>query len=313
MRKIIITDLIIQLITANMIESLMRYLGCHVSVAGGLPNGIVNASALDVNTIQIHPTPPQRWASKVSTPEDIAAFITAQKNSPVKMMFAHAIYLINLAQPDKQKFHLSKMSIVAYLDFFKAINKEAKAQKSDLISGGVVVHTGSGIHYDTEKEALDRCIYGYNWILENSEFGDVLIESSAGAGKVIGDTLEELAILRNGIEQKNRIKFCIDTQHMFVSGYNWRENLDGIVKNIEDTIGLENIAVFHLNDSKTPWNSKKDRHENLGEGEIGEDALKAAINHPKLKNIPCVMETPNMKDIESAQIDVKKLKAWAKD
>jgi deoxyribonuclease-4 len=289
----------------------MRLLGAHVSTAGGLSNAIKNGQELGINTIQIHPTAPQRWATKLPSSEDIKNFVLAQKESDIKMLFAHAIYLINLAQPEKQKFHLSKMSLVTYLDLFKEITHIAKEEDADIQTGGVVVHPGSGIHYPTEKEALDRCVYGINWILENATFGTLLLEASAGAGQVIGDQLEELATLRDGSEQKDRVKFCLDTQHMFVSGYNWTDKLEGIITQIEQTIGLENVALVHLNDSKTPHASKKDRHENLGEGLIGEETIKKIINHPKLKNIPMVMETPNLKDIETAKTEVAKLKEWA--
>jgi len=289
----------------------MRYLGAHVSVAGGLANGIIAATTLQINAIQIHPTPPQRWTSKPLETAPIETFIKAQKKSPVKIVFAHAIYLINLAQPDKQKFHLSKLSLVHYLDFMSNLETIAKNYESDLVSGGVVVHVGSAIHYPSKQEALDRVLYGINWILENAPKGQLLLESSAGSGQIIGEKLEDLAWLRDKAEQRERIGFTLDTEHMFASGYDWT-NADAVVSEIERALPLDKVALIHLNDSKVPCGSKKDRHENLGEGLIGETALKTIINHPKLKAIPMILETPRMKSLEEATVDVEKLKNWAK-
>ncbi|MCC7303952.1 deoxyribonuclease IV [bacterium] len=290
----------------------MRYLGAHVSVAGGLQNGIITGIELGINTIQIHPTAPQRWISKPVDTAGIETMIKAQKHSPVKIVFAHAIYLINLAQPDKQKFHLGKMALVHYLDFMKDVDSISKSYESDLQAGGVVVHVGSAIHYPNKQEALERVSYGINWILENSRGGELLLESSAGSGQVIGEKLEDLHWLYEKTEQKDRIGIALDTEHMFASGYDWTKT-DEVVHEVENVLPLDLVKVIHLNDSKVPCGSKKDRHENLGEGLIGEEALKRVINHKKLKNIPMVLETPRMKSIDEAKIDIAKLKDWAEN
>jgi len=290
----------------------MRYLGAHVSTAGGLSNAIIAAKQLDINTIQIHPTAPQRWTSKPIEIAEIEGMVKAQKQSPVKMVFAHAIYLINLAQPDKQKFHLGKLSLVHYLNFMRDLATIAKQYAGDIIAGGVVVHVGSAIHYPAKQEAMDRVLYGLNWILEQAPAGQLLLESSAGSGQAIGEKLEDLAWLRENSEQKERISIALDTEHMFASGYDWT-NPETVVAQVEKAIPLDLVSLIHLNDSKVPCGSKKDRHENLGDGLIGEDALKQIINHPKLKHIPMVLETPHMKSIEGARIDVEKLKEWAQE
>ena len=238
--------------------------------------------------------------------------VKAQKQSPVKMVFAHAIYLINLAQPDKQKFHLGKISLVHYLNFMRDLATIAKQYDSDIIAGGVVVHVGSAIHYPTKQAAIDRVLYGLNWILEQAPTGQLLLESSAGSGQIIGERLEDLAWLRENSEQKERISIALDTEHMFASGYDWT-NPNEVVTQVENLIPLKLISLIHLNDSKVPCGSKKDRHENLGDGLIGEEALKQIINHPKLKHIPMVLETPHMKSVDEVAIDIEKLKAWAQD
>ena len=107
---------------------------------------------------------------------------------------------------------------------------------------------------------------------------------------------------------KERVGYVLDTQHMFVSGYDWRNNLEQIVQDIESILGLENVKAIHLNDSLTEFGSHKDRHANLGEGEIGLNAIKEIINHPKLKDIPMMLETPAMKKPDTMKIEIEKLK-----
>ena len=280
----------------------MRNLGCFVSVAGGLENGIKNGESLGINTIMIHPTPPQRWNSKEFEEDKMKAIKVALDSSEiVNTVHMHGIYLINLANPDKQKFHLSKISIKHYLELAEYID-----------SPGVVFHTGSFKDIEPE-EGFKRVAYGIDWIIENSESSKPLfLEVAAGAGKVIGSSFEDLARIKEMVKQGDRVQFCLDTQHMWASGYDIKNDLDGVVDQIQKVLGLENIRCVHFNDSKTDFNSKKDRHENLGDGVIGEDAMKSFLNHPKLKKIDFVMETPNVKSFETAAIEVEKLLSWAK-
>lgn len=289
----------------------MRYLGAHVSTAGGLANAMTAGTALGVNTIQIHPSAPQRWITKPIDTAQTETMIKRQKDSPVKLLFAHAIYLINLANPDKQKFHLSKMALVEYLNFMRDIQTIAGHYQSDLQAGGVVVHIGSAVHAESKEAALETAVKGVNWVLEQAPKGALLLESSAGSGQVIGANLADLLWVREHAEQKERIFVALDTEHMFASGYNWQDP-DAIVTEVEKLFPLSLVKLIHLNDSKVPCGSKKDRHENLGEGLIGEESLKAIINHPKLKNIPMVLETPRMgADLAEAKLEVDKLLAWA--
>ncbi len=291
-----------------------RLLGAHVSTAGGLQNSIFNAQYLKINAAQIHPSAPQRWITKDLDPGKIEEMIKAHKKYPdLKVVFAHAIYLINLANPDKQKFHLSKMAVVVYLNFMHYVNTVAPKFSSDLKIGGVVVHPGSAKHTNNADEAISLVQKGLNWILENSEGGTVLLETTAGAGQVIGDTFEELARLRQNSIEPERVKFCIDTQHMWASGYNLIDDLEKIVKNLDKTLGLENVLLIHLNDSATELGSHKDRHANLGEGTIGLKGLARFINHPALKHIPVVLEVPGLKSLETAKEQVEILYKIAED
>ena len=285
----------------------MRYLGAHVSAAGGLENSIKNGVELGVNSIQTMFSPPMRWAMKAVEDDQIEAFVEAQRDSGVEKLLIHGIYLINLARQDKQMFHKSKVSLQNHLEAIWKIEKLSRKKGNDHFEAlGVTFHPGSAKDC-TPEEGVQRIAYGLDWILERVEGGMILLESSAGAGNIMGDTLEELAEMREFTEQKDRVGYVLDTQHMFVSGYDWRNDLEDIIAKIENTIGFEHLKCFHLNDSKQPFNSHKDRHENLGDGEIGMDAITALVNHPKLKDIPFILETPALKDMKTAKAEVEVL------
>jgi len=140
----------------------------------------------------------------------------------------------------------------------------------------------------------------------------LLLEVAAGAGSIIGDRVEELATIYEKVEQKDRVGFALDSQHLWASGYDLAHELETIIKNFDAVLSIDKIWAIHLNDSKTALASKKDRHENLGDGSIGNEALSAFVNHPKLRTIPFILETPGLKEMETAKIEVEKLKALAR-
>lgn len=290
-----------------------RNIGAFVSCAGGLYKAIENGTTLGVNTIMIHPTPPQRWNSKSFDEEIIVKYNEAKAKSKIEKVYFHGIYLVNLANPDKQKFHLSKISLVYYLDLLARVQAD-----------GVVFHTGSFKDIG-EEEGFDRVIYGLNWIfdnltdaskeyIENSKIPRLLLECAAGSGSVIGDRMEELKRIYDGIkpEHKHKLGFCLDTQHMYASGYDIVNDVEGVAKQIDEILGLEKVRAVHFNDSKTELASNKDRHEDLGKGLIGEKGMKGFLNHPKLKHFDFVMETPSLGDFPNGAMEqVEILKKWA--
>jgi deoxyribonuclease-4 len=282
-------------------KSDQRGLGCHVSVSGGLENGIKNGEALGVNTIQVHPCAPQRWNFKPFADGFEDKFLEARKNSGITRIFFHGIYLINLANPDPKQFGFSKTSLQHDLQLCARINAE-----------GVIFHVGSLKHAEDETSGLQQAAEGINYILSKThEQSRLLLEVSAGAGSVIGSRMEQLATIYEKVEQKSRVGFALDTQHMWASGYDIKNNMESVVKNIGDAFSFDKVWAIHLNDSKTALESKIDRHANLGEGEIGTEALQAFINHPNLKHIPVILETPGLKEPATAKIEVEKLQSIA--
>ncbi|WKZ30685.1 MAG: deoxyribonuclease IV [Candidatus Dojkabacteria bacterium] len=287
-----------------------RYLGAHVSASGGLKNAIANGLELEVNSIQTMFSAPMRWSTKDIDEKQIEEFAEAAANSNIKKILFHGVYLINLARAEKQMFHLSKLSLLTHLSASAKLAEGIKERGSECEVLGVTFHPGSAKDL-TPEEGVKRISYGLNWILEQLKGGMILLESSAGSGQIMGDTLEELVAMREGVEDKARVGYVLDTQHMFVSGYDWRDNLDGIISQIESTIGLENVKAFHLNDSMKPFDSHKDRHANLGEGEIGSEAIKKLLSHSKLADKPFILETPNLKSMATARKEVAVLKSLA--
>jgi apurinic endonuclease APN1 len=277
-----------------------RYFGAHVSCAGGLHNAVKAAIELGINTIQVHPSPPQRWNSHPFPEGAEEAFNAARRGTCLEKVFFHAIYLINMATPDPQKFHLAKTSLLNYLDLSSRID-----------GAGVIFHVGSMKDQPDEAEGYDRVVSGLNWVLERApENSRLIMEVAAGSGSIIGDRVEELELIYSQIERKELVGFGLDTQHMWASGYDLVRDLESVITNIEKSLTLEKVWSIHLNDSKTELASKKDRHENIGDGLIGRDALKAIFTHQKLLSIPFILETPALEDLTGARSEIDKLIAF---
>ncbi len=275
-----------------------RYFGAHVTSAGGLEAAITAGKQLNINTIQIHPCPPQRWNSKPFAKDVEKKFNDQRSDSGIEKVFFHGIYLINLANPDDQKYHLSKLSLVHDLELLSRM-------KGD----GVIFHMGSLKDQPDEALGLKRVADGINWVMSNSpKDARLILEVAAGSGKVIGDKLEELATVYSMVEEKDRVGFGLDSQHLWASGYDLKDNLEGFIAQLETILTIDKVWAFHLNDSMTALGSKKDRHANIGEGEIGSEAIEKIVNHSKLKEIPLILETPGLKSPETATIEVEKLR-----
>jgi apurinic endonuclease APN1 len=279
-----------------------RYFGAHVSAAGGLKNAVGAAIELEINTIQVHPSPPQRWNTAPFAPGVEEPFLEAQKGSCLEKVFFHAIYLINMATPDNHKFQSAKNSLIHYLDFNARIG-----------GSGVIFHVGSMKDQEDEAVGYDRVVSGLNYVMEKApDNARLILEVAAGAGAVIGDKVEELAMIYSQLERKENVGFGLDTQHMWASGYDFQNDLEAVIENVEKELGLDKVWSIHLNDSKTPLASRKDRHENIGDGLIGKDALHKVFTHKKLAHIPFILETPALESLEGARSEIDKLRAFLK-
>lgn len=284
------------------------YYGIHVSSAGGIENTIKLAQKYRVNAIQIMPTIPMRWATKPLSEDIIQIFVNELEKSDVKKILIHGIYLTNLAREDKQMFHLGKMGLVVYLDFAERVANEISKRKLDAEILGVCFHPGAQKELSYE-DSMERISYGIQWVLDEVPGKQkLLIESTAGTGGTLGRSFTELGILRSRVESKERVGFVIDTEHTYAAGYDWVDNLDGVIEDLDREVGIENVKAIHLNDSAVDLGTNKDRHANLGEGKIGEEAIKKILHRKEFVNIPFIMETPGLKEEVTTNKEVQVLK-----
>lgn len=256
--------------------------GAHVSIAGSLDRAIDRAVGVDADCIQIFGSSPQSWQPFIFPLEQVEKFAAKREEFGIDPVFLHSVYLINLASSNPHILGNSIGSLVQYLKFGKAIETE-----------GVVFHVGSHRGRGFEKVA-EQVVEAMNQIfLRTKGCGKLIIENSAGAGGVIGSTFKEIGLMVKALNSP-RVAVCFDTAHAFESGYDIRtqKGLDQTLAEFDREIGLEKLVLIHANDSKTPLGSNRDRHENIGEGEIGIDGFRGIVNHPDLRDLPFVIETP---------------------
>ena len=211
------------------------YLGAHVSGAGGIENTIKQGDLYDINSIQIMLSPPMRWATKPIPEEIIKKFVNELENSNVKKILIHGIYLTNLAREDKQLFHLGKMGLVIYLDFAERVAKEIEKKKIDSEILGICFHPGSQKELPYE-ESIERVSKGIQWVLDEVKGKQkLLIETTAGTGTNLGRSFEELKKMRDGVKDKERVGFVVDTQHTYAAGYDRVNDLETVKKKKKKT------------------------------------------------------------------------------
>jgi len=260
-------------------------LGAHVSAAGKIYQSLDIAHNLGCDTMQIFSRSPQAWrnGSQIA-PEDIQEFILRRKKYKINPVFIHISYLINLASPDVRLYH---GSIQAYLQDMQEAEK--------LGANYIVTHMGS--HKETSEDAgIKRLIAALNIILEKTKGSKVgiLLENTSGSGSWLGYRFYHQQKIIKGIQEKSRVGLCLDTAHAYLAGYNLatKEGLDRMVDEIEQMVGTKLIKLIHLNDAAGELGCHHDRHDHIGQGQIGLAGMKRIINYPKFKNIPMVLETP---------------------
>ncbi len=259
-------------------------LGVHVSAAGKIYEALERARKLGCNTMQIFSRNPQQWRDKQLDKADIAEFVRRKAAYKIEPVFVHIPYLINLASPN---LRLYKASIAAYIQDME----EAAALEAEYI----VTHMGS--HKETtEEEGLQRLSEALNIILDKTKDSQVniLLENTTGSGSWLGYTFIHQQMVLEKIRLKERIGFCLDTAHAYLAGYDLagEEGLTDLLDEIEGTVKLSRLKLLHLNDAVGKLGSHHDRHDHIGKGGIGLAGMKRIINHPKLAQIPLILETP---------------------
>jgi deoxyribonuclease IV len=260
------------------------YFGAHVGSSGGVWKAIEAGTGIGCEAIQIFAGSPRTWAPTVYKEADAARFRAARAASPIRFVVIHTIYLINLASAKDDFYEKSVTSLVGAV-------VAAEQLGADAIVTHVGSHQGAGFDAGLERvaAALDRAL---------AESPDsrvrVLLENTAGAGGTMGVDFDELATMIAAADGHPRLGLCLDTAHLFEAGYDMRTpaGVETMVTALDAACGRERLVMLHLNDSKTPLGSNRDRHENIGEGELGRDAFAAIVAHPAFADLPGILEVP---------------------
>ncbi len=259
-------------------------IGAHVSPAGGLPKAIERGVERGCRAIQIFNQSPRMWKPTAYRDEDFAAFREAMDASPIDAVLIHAVYLLNCASDDREIRVKSLASLTHSLRVGRAIG-----------AAGVVLHPGSAKTGDVGT-AIARAGETIRAALDDSEGCELHLENTAGAGGTLGRSFEELSGLLDAAGGGERLAVCLDSCHLLASGYDIRtaKGMSSVLRQATRKLGSGRIRSLHLNDSQTPLGSNRDRHANVGAGELGEQGCMAFLAARGLQKLPCVLETPGV-------------------
>lgn len=273
-------------------------LGAHVSTSGGIHTAIDRIEAIGGDCVQIFTQSPRAWRPTNHDPANFERFKERRAEAGIGGVVCHAVYLINLASPNDELYEKSVAALENTVDVASGIEAD-----------GVVFHVGShqGAGFEVSlkrvvpalRKALKRC----------SETTWLLIENTAGTGDTIGRSIDELAALYDALDAHEWLGICLDSCHLYASGYDVtnRGELDRLLGEVDQRIGLERLRALHVNDSKAPLGSNRDRHDNIGDGLIGEE-LGVFLSHPKLQGLPAYLEVPGTDGHGPDAEQVRKLK-----
>ncbi|MEE8446912.1 MAG: deoxyribonuclease IV [Gemmatimonadota bacterium] len=258
-------------------------LGAHVSIAGGLPLAPARAREIGATAMQIFTKGPQRWAERCISGEEAARFRRARAEAGVGVAGSHDSYLINLATSDPELLAKSVRAFRAEMDRCDRLGLDFLVTHPGNATAG---NREAGLRQNAEliAEALD----------ERPGVVRVLIETTAGAGSALGCRFEEIAAMIDRVpaEHRARLGVCLDTAHVFAAGYDLRGDYEGVLETFDEVLGLDTLGLIHCNDSLGTLGSRRDRHADIGAGELGVVPFRALMSDPRLREVPRVIETP---------------------
>ena len=255
------------------------FIGCHVSIAGGVYNAPQRAHDLGAEAMQIFTRSPQGGKAPELTPEIVSAFQENCAQFAISETVVHTPYYINFAS-ENNRIRYGSISVI----------RDELERASLLGCRFVMTHLGSSGNF-SDNEATGRTIEALKKSLEGYEGScELLIENAAGSGKIMGATFSQIATIIKEVAHPKLTGICLDTQHSFASGYDWRE-FDTALAQIDTELGLEKIKLIHANDSKTEFASHKDRHEHIGKGNIGQEAFRNIVTFANKNNVTMILET----------------------
>ena len=273
----------------------MLKIGCHLSVSKGFKHMGEEALSIGANTFQFFTRNPRGGKAKAIDEEDVSALREIMKKNDFATVLGHAPYTLNACSADE------KVRAFAH-----------EAMESDLKRMGYLpssfynFHPGSHVGQGIEV-GIDYIASMLNTLMKPEQTTIVLLETMAGKGTEVGGRFEELKQILDKVILIDKMGVCLDICHIYDAGYDIVNDLDGVLEEFDKIIGLDKLYAIHLNDSKNPFNSHKDRHEKIGEGAIGLEAITRIINHPKLRNLPFFLETPN--ELSGYAEEIKLLKS----
>jgi deoxyribonuclease-4 len=262
----------------------MKYVGAHVSAAGGVENAPLNAAKIGAKAFALFTKNQKQWQAKPLSEENIAAFkknLAAVGISP-RHVLPHDSYLINLGHPDPEK---REKSVLALLDEARRVEQLGLPYLN--------FHPGSHLGAMDEKECLEVIAAGMKRILAETGRVTLLLETTAGQGGYVGYTFEQLAVILALVKREKRSGVCLDTCHVFAAGYDLRtaDTYERTMKKFDGIIGRQYLRAAHINDSKVELGSRKDRHDSIGRGKLGMEAFRLLMNDPRFDDLPLILET----------------------
>src|SRR3989475_806769 len=279
-------------------------LGAHMSIAGGVGNALLHGKKVACDTIQIFTKSSRQWAGKPYTKEEIEQFRVNRQETGITTIIAHDSYLLNLGSPDAG---LRKQSIAAFID---------ELERCELLGvANLVAHPGAHVGagetegIKTIAKSLDeahKACPGYTT--------KITLEITAGQGSTLGYRFEQIGDIMDATKESERLRVCFDTEHAFAAGYDirTREGYERTFVEFDEAIGIDRLAAFHLNDSKKEFNSRVDRHEHIGKGQIGVEAFRLLLNDKRFWGLPMCLETPKGPDLKEDQENLALLRSLIK-
>ena len=275
----------------------MLYLGYHLSSAGGFEPMGREAIRAGANTFAFFTRNPRGGKAKAIDPADAAALRALLEENGFGKLVAHAPYTLN---PCSDKPNVRE---------FAKICMEEDMKRMEFLPGNYYnFHPGSHVGQGT-KTGIEMITALLNDIITPEQSTTVLLETMSGKGSEVGGRFEELAAIIGGVKLKEKIGVCMDSCHISDAGYDIINDLDGVLEEFDRVVGLPYLKALHINDSKNPPGSRKDRHACIGKGELGLDVIGRFINHPKLTGLPCILETPN--EFEGYKREIELLRSWS--
>ena len=272
----------------------MLRIGCHLSSSKGFLHMGKEAVKIGANTFQFFTRNPRGSKAKEIDEKDVAAFLEFSREHGIGQILAHAPYTLNPCSKDEKTRE------------FALLTMEDDLKRMEYIPGNCYnFHPGSHVGQGSQ-EGIRMIADTLNQILKEEQRTTVLLETMAGKGTEVGRSFEELQAILEKVELKDHMGVCLDTCHVYDAEYDIVKHLDEVLGTFDQIIGLQKLKAIHMNDSKNPFGSHKDRHEKIGEGSLGLEAFRRIINHPSLKGIPIYLETPNELDGYAQEIALLK-------